>query len=128
MREFFKRDFTPYVIGGFLIILVVSIFLSYNKPLTYKMTYSENPTVDSPVTVDFEVNKRMSHYSPQTFTVELTHKYNSNETYTFDLAPYEVGRYEFIFTPSYSGDYLVKLKLNIDGTTQYFNETINIQQ
>lgn len=128
MKDFLKRDLTPYVIGGFLILLVLSIFLNYNKPLTYTMTTSANPTVDKPVTVSFEVEKRMAHYSPDTFTVELTNKYNSNDTYTFDLNPYENGYYEFIFTPSYSGDYLVKLTLSIDGTTQYFTEAINVKQ
>lgn len=128
MRDFFKRDLTPYVIGIFLFLLGLSIFLYYNKPLTYSMTTSATPTVDLPVTVDFEVEKRMAHYSPDTFTVELTHKYNSNDTYTFVLSPYQVGRYEFIFTPSYSGDYLVKLTLDFEGVTQYFTETISVEQ
>lgn len=128
MREFFKRDLTPYVIGGFIIILIISVFLNYNKPLSYSMTTSSNPTVDQPVTVDFDVEKRMAHYSPDTFTVELTHKYNSNDTYTFELTPYEPGRYEFIFTPGYSGDYFVNLTLQFEGTKQYFQETINIEQ
>lgn len=128
MRDFFKRDFTPYVIGGFLILLVISIAISYRKPLTYQMSVSDTPTVDKPVTVDFEVEKQMAHYSPKTFTVELTHKYNSNETYTFELEPYEKGYYEFIFTPSYSGDYLVKLTLDIDGTKQYFTESFYVEQ
>lgn len=128
MRDFFKRDFTPYVIGGFLIILVLSIVLNYNKPLTYVMTVSDNPKVDNPVTVNFEVEKRMAHYSPETFTTELTHKYNSDESYSFELEPYATGEYEFIFTPHYSGDYLVKLSLNIDGTKQYFTEVITVEQ
>lgn len=128
MRDFLKRDLTPYVIGGFIVLLIISIVFNYNRPLSYTMTTSDKPTVDQPVTVDFEVEKRMAHYSPDTFTVELTHKYNSNETYTFELSPYEPGYYEFIFTPSYSGDYLVKLTLSIDGTTQYFTESISVEQ
>lgn len=128
MREFFKRDFTPYVIGGFIILLVVSLFLNYNKPLSYSMTTSANPKVDKPVTVDFEVEKRMAHYSPESFTIELTNKYNSNDTYTFELEPYEAGEYEFIFTPGYSGDYFVNLTLQFDGTKQYFQETITVAQ
>ncbi len=128
MRDFLKRDLTPYVIGGFLIILLLSLFLNYNKPLTYTMTTSATPTVDQPVTVDFEVEKRMAHYSPDTFKVELTHKYNSNDTYSFVLEPYQAGHYEFIFTPGYSGDYLVKLTLNFEGVTQYFSETISVEQ
>lgn len=128
MREFFKRDLTPYVIGGFLILLFVTFFLNYNKPLTYTMVTSEKPTVEQPVTINFEVEKRMSHYSPETFSVELTNKYNSNDTYKFELDPYQEGFYEFTFTPSYSGDYYVKLTLVFDGTKQYFTETIKVEQ
>lgn len=128
MKEFLKKDITPYVIIGFLVILLISILFSYNKPLSYSMKVSSNPVVDKPVTVDFEVKNKMIRYSPQTFNVELTHKYNSNDTYSFELNPYETGRYEFIFTPSYSGDYLVKLSISIDGVKQYFTETINVGQ
>lgn len=128
MRNFLKYDFTPYVIGLFLIVLSLSIFSSYNQPLTYKMQVSESAKVDSPVTVNFEIENQLAKYTPDTFTVELTHKYNSNDTYTFSLEPYRNGQYEFIFTPNYSGDYLVKLTLEIDGTTQYFTESIHINQ
>lgn len=128
MREFFKRDLTPYVIVGFLALLLITFVFNYNKPLSYKMTTSAKPTVDQPVTVGFEVEKRMAHYSPDTFSVELTNKYNSNDTYKFELDPYQEGFYEFTFTPNFSGDYLVKLKLNFDGSMQYFTESINVEQ
>ncbi len=128
MRDFFKRDITLYVVAIFIGLLLLSVFLTYNRPLTYTMTVSDSPVINQPVTVDFEVEKNMAHYSPTSFNVELTHKYNSNDTYSFDLEPYQPGRYEFIFTPGYSGDYLVTLTLKFEGTTQYFSETINIEQ
>lgn len=128
MRNFLKKDLTPYVIVAFLVVLLISIFFSLQQPLSYTVTVSDNPTVDIPVTVDFEVQKSMSNYSPESFAIELTHKYNSNDTYTFNLDPYDQGKYEFIFTPDYSGEYLAKITMKIDGTTQYFTETININQ
>lgn len=128
MRDFLKKDITPYVIGGFVIILCISIYLSINTPLSYKMDIKTNPVVGSPVTVNFEVQKQMTHYSPQTFNIELTHKYNSNDTYKFDIDPYADGYYEIVFTPSYSGAYLVKITMEIDGKTQYFTEEISVEQ
>lgn len=128
MLKFLKRDLTPYVIGGFICILIISVLLSINKPLSYTMTTSENPTVNTPVVVNFEVEKQMAKYSPDKFTVEVTNKYNSNDTYTFTIEPYQKGEYEFIFTPSFSGDYLINLTMVFDGTKQYFPETITINQ
>ncbi len=128
MKDFLKRDLTPYVISGFLILLIISIFLNINKPLRYTMSVSDNPTINQPVTVEFEVEKQMTKYSPASFEVELTHKYNSNETYSFTLEPYDEGLYEFIFTPGYSSDYLVKLTLRTDTGVQHFTETITVGQ
>lgn len=128
MKDFLKRDLTPYVIGGFIILLIISIFLNINKPLRYTMSVSDNPTINQPITVEFEVEKQMTKYSPTSFEVELTHKYNSNETYSFTLEPYDDGLYEFIFTPSYSSDYLVKLTLRTDTGVQHFTETITVGQ
>ncbi len=128
MKNFFKRDITAYVVIVFILLVLISIFLKLNKPITVTLTTSDNPIVNEPVVVGIEVEKHMSHYTPDTFTIELTHKYNSNDTTTFDLAPYENGLYEFIFTPSYSGPYLLKFTIVDDGSKQYETKTLTIEQ
>lgn len=128
MKLPFKRDVTLYVIAFFIIILIISTIINFNKPLSYNMNTYGDAKVGTPITVHFDVEKSLSKYSPDQFNVELTHKYNSNDVYTFDLTPYRIGQYEFVFTPKYSGKYLVKLTINFDGTQQYFTEEINVAQ
>ncbi len=128
MIQFLKRDITPYVLILFLILIIISFIITYGKPLTYTLETGKNNTVDKPINVDIEIEKQMARYSPEEFDIEVTHKYNADESYSFELKPYEVGEYEFIFTPKYSGEYLVKMTLTDEGNTQYFTEYITVKQ
>ncbi len=128
MLKFLKKDITPYILAAFALIVIISSIVTYNRPLSYSLTISDKPTVNLPVTVDILIEKRMVDYSPTNLNVELTHKYNSNETYSFDLNAYDVGKYQFIFTPQYSGEYILTLTLDDDNTTQYFTQSITIGQ
>lgn len=128
MIKFLKKDLTPYLLIAFAIIFAISLFVSYNRPLSYSISVGDNPVVDQPVSIEIDIEKQMTAYSPEYVGVELTHKYNTNESYQFELDPYDTGKYEFIFTPRYSDTYILNLTLTSDGKSQSFSENIEIGQ
>lgn len=128
MKNFLKLDVTPYILAIFGIIFLIAAFYSYKQPLSYELTTSATPTVETPVTISLAITKQLAPYTPEVVNITLTHKYNTDESYEFNVESYEKGKYQFMFTPHYSGDYYVSIEVTDNGKSQVFNDTININQ
>lgn len=128
MKKILKYDITPYVLIIFGIIFIIAATYSYKQPLSYELETSANPTVDNPVTITISIFNQLTAYTPEQLKVTTTHKYNTDESYEFIIDSYEKGKYQFIFTPHYSGDYFVNIEIEDSGKSYAFSTSISIEQ
>ncbi len=107
------------VIASYLlrIILIFSLclvvfFIYQTRGYDLTMTTSPNPLVNSAVSVELTATNNSKEYTPHQVDLEIYNKYNISEKYTFEQVPnYVNGKYLIVFTPQYSGTYIVNIEV-----------------
>lgn len=110
-----------------LIIIVAGIFIYLGRGAQVDISYDSDFTLGKPVEITIKTYNNYQLYSPESLTVSLSNKYNKNASFSTEIKPYAIGKYQLLVTPSYAGEYQLVLKYQDQGVEKTFNDSFLIE-
>ncbi len=105
-----------------LIICILGLSVLNARGYDYKVTTPSELKVNNPIPIEIETIKDSQLHTAYKVDIDVFNKYNKNETFSFTEVPaYEEGKYLVVFTPQYSGGYVINLSVTYE---QEMNPTL----
>ncbi len=118
-----KQKIRIYIIAIISFGLIAASFYNFHNPLSVDIQTSSNPKVDNAISININTSMHLKPYSFESIDVNIAHKYNSNEQISFTVSPYEEGKYQIIYVPNYTGEYLINVEIKDDSNSQLFQSS-----